>query len=160
MPTNWGYCLVARAANPSAVQRTRTLVKVDGSNPLLIVGASFDQLVGLGLIRRYLKAYEQYWPGSVAVIVPSSDIRLEYLKTANLGIAVCISDDPELTELISKVGPLALFNVGNDVTSLNGQVDAFELSSDLAAKLPATVIRVVDDAVEILRPGVVAIRAE
>ena len=165
MPSIWGYCLVASASNKEAVVRLKTLVSVSAAAPLLVLGSDIDQLARLGLIRRYLKAYEQYWPGSVSLVIPSSNPDLKYLSTNHLGLVVCIPDEPDLVRLLSHSGPLALYSIESKLGNLAGvldqlkdQVDVYIDGGDLASKQPPTVLRVVDDAVEIIRPGAIDIR--
>jgi L-threonylcarbamoyladenylate synthase len=63
------YGVVACATDPEAVDRLYR-VKSRENKPGTIIAASIDQLVELGLKRRYLTAVEQWWPGALSVIIP------------------------------------------------------------------------------------------
>lgn len=133
LPADTIYGLVARAADEAAVAQLYSQKKPDDI-PGTIIAASVDQLVDLGLKARYLKAVEQYWPGAVSVIIPCGP-ELEYLHLGKYGLPVQIPANKELVKLLEQTGPL--------------------LTSE--DNLPSTVIRVVDDAIEVVRPGSVNI---
>src|SRR5665213_2242664 len=78
IPTDTVYGIVARAADHEAVARLYKLKKREGK-PGTIIAADIDQLVELGIKRRYLKAVEQFWPGALSVNIPSTDPELAYL---------------------------------------------------------------------------------
>lgn len=159
MSTDLGYVLAAKAADHKAVQRLYALIPDLDSNPGIIIGNSIDQLASLGLLRRYIKAYEQYWPGAVAVVIPSSDPSLAYLSQSRYGIIVCVPDDPALDDLLTSCGPLLIANIQPGDKDPSSSVDAYFEGPNLANSGPVTIIRVVDDAVEIIRPGSVIIRS-
>lgn len=165
IPTDTVYGLVARASDPAAVERLYNLKQREG-NPGTIIAASIDQLEALGLKRRYLKAVEQFWPGAVSVIIPVADPALKYLHQGKQSLAVRIPDHPELLKLLEQTGPLQTSSANptgqptaNTVQEARGyfknQVDFYVDGGDLSANQPSTVIRIIDDAIEVLRPGAV-----
>lgn len=167
IPTDTVYGLVARATDPIAVKRLYELKKRDGK-PGTIIAANIDQLETLGLKHRYLKAVEQFWPGAVSVIIPVADPALQYLHQGKQALAVRIPDHPELLKLLAKTGPLqtSSANHANQPTAntvqearayFNDQIDFYIDGGDLSGHQPSTVIRIVDDAIEVLRPGAVKI---
>ncbi|MBC7708074.1 threonylcarbamoyl-AMP synthase [Polaromonas sp.] len=166
IPTDTVYGVVARATDPTAVARLYQL-KHRENKPGTVIAASIEQLVELGIKRRYLTAVSQYWPGAVSVVVPC-DPCLDYLHQGKLGLAVRLPDDPQLQALLLETGPLLTSSANhpgeptaNTVAEAKAyfgdQVDFYIDGGDLSHQLPSTVLRIVDDAVEVLRPGAVSI---
>ncbi|HZL07625.1 MAG TPA: Sua5/YciO/YrdC/YwlC family protein, partial [Candidatus Dormibacteraeota bacterium] len=117
---------------------------------------------------RYLKAVEQFWPGAVSVIIPCSNPDLAYLHQGKMSLAVRLPADPKLQKLLKQTGPLITTSAnhpGQPVSDtieqakavFTDQVDFYEDGGDLSGREPSTVIRIVDDAIEVLRPGAVKI---
>jgi L-threonylcarbamoyladenylate synthase len=167
MPTDTVYGVVARAADEAAVKRLYEL-KERSKKPGTIIAANREQLESLGLKHRYLKAVEQFWPGAVSVIIPVSDPRLAYLHQGQLSLAVRLPDLPELQVLLSQTGPLltSSANLPGEPPAVNieqakayfgDQVDFYEDGGDISKRLPSTLIRIVDDAIEVLRQGAVKV---
>jgi L-threonylcarbamoyladenylate synthase len=167
IPTDTVYGVVARAADERAVARLYAL-KSRERKPGTLIAAGIDQLEALGLKHRYLKAVEQYWPGAVSVIIPASDPKLAYLHQGKLALAVRIPDDKVLQQLLKVTGPLltSSANSPGEPTAVTPQeakdyfgdkVDFYVDGGDLSDREPSTIIRIVDDAVEVLRQGAVKI---
>ena len=76
IPTDTIYGVVARAADQEAVDRLYQLKKRE-HKPGTIVAANIEQLVNLGIKRRYLKAVEHLWPGPLSVEIPHT---IDYLN--------------------------------------------------------------------------------
>jgi len=163
IPTDTVYGLAARASDQAAVNRLYRL-KGRAGKPGTLIAANLEQLQALGLKHRYLKAVEQFWPGAVSVIIPSADPALAYLRQGATGLAVRIPDDAALLELLRRTGPLATSSAnptGHGTAATIGQarayfgdrVDFYEDGGDLSDRQPSTIIRIVDDAIEVLRPG-------
>jgi L-threonylcarbamoyladenylate synthase len=176
MPTDTLYGVVARAADPVAVARLYQLkdrsAKGDKSGkPGTLIGANLEQLEALGLKRRYLKAVEQFWPGAISVVIPAADPALKYLHQGKQALAVRIPDHPELQKLLEQTGPLLTTSANQPdkppATTIQeardyfgNQVDFYIDGDDLSHHQPSTIIRVVDDAIEVLRAGAVKIDLE
>jgi L-threonylcarbamoyladenylate synthase len=168
LPTDTVYGLVARACDAEAVSRLYRLKDRSGGKPGTIIAADLSQLEDLGLKHRYLKAVEQYWPGAVSVIIPVSDPRLAYLHQGKMGLAVRVPDNKGLLELLKETGPLLTSSAnhpGEPTAStaeeaksyFGSDVDFAVDGGDLSGHKPSTVIRILDDAVEVLREGAVKI---
>lgn len=166
LPTDTLYGLVCNAADEAAARRLYALKKRE-RKPGTIIAATIDQLVQLGLKQRYLKAVEQFWPGAVSVIIPV-DSGLDYLHQGLRSLAVRLPDSKPLNELLMQTGPLLTTSVNEpgeppasnlaEATAYFGEkVDFYVDGGDLSERLASTVIRVVDDAIEVLRPGAVII---
>lgn len=165
IPTDTLYGLVARAADREAVARIYQLKQRDGK-PGTIIAASIDQLVELGIKRRYLTAVEQYWPGAISIVIPCFE--LEYLHHGLGSIPVRIPQNGALQELLLETGVLQTSSANltgepcattvQEAAKYFGEtVDFYVDGGDLSDREPSTIIRVVDDAIEVIRRGAVKI---
>lgn len=168
IPTDTVYGVVARAADRDAVTHLYWL-KHREHKPGTLIAANIDQLVALGFKRRYMQAVERFWPGPVSVVIPCPD--LEYLHQGVQSLAVRIPADEELRKLLQQTGPLLTSSanqpgkppantVGEAKQYFGNAVDFYEDGGDLSGRQSSTVIRMVDDAVEVLREGAVKIDKE
>lgn len=166
LPTDTVYGLVARAADPAAVRRLYDL-KLREGKPGTIIAANIEQLEDLGLKHRYLKADKQFWPGSVSVIVPCGP-ELEYLHEGVGSLAVRIPRDENLRKFLAQAGPLLTSSANHPgeptATTVDGakqyfgdKVDFYIDGGDLSGREPSTIIRIIDDAIEVIRQGAVKI---
>lgn len=166
IPTDTVYGVVARAADRSAVMRLYDL-KHRERKPGTLVAASVGQLMELGIKRRYVKAVEQFWPGAVSVVIPCGP-ELAYLTQDVGSLAVRIPDDGTLRQLLMQIGPLLTSSANqpgeppaNTVMEarayFGNKVDFYEDGGDRSGSLPSTVVRIVDDAIEVLRQGAVKV---
>lgn len=166
LPTDTVYGLACRAADKEAVAKLYRL-KHREHKPGTLIAADIDQLVELGLKRRYLVPVAQYWPGPISVIIPCG-LDLEYLHQGLQGLAVRLPQHEALQELLRQTGPLLTTSanqpgepVANTIaeaqTYFGMQVDFYVDGGNMAGKPPSTIIRVVDDAIEIIRQGAVTI---
>jgi tRNA threonylcarbamoyl adenosine modification protein (Sua5/YciO/YrdC/YwlC family) len=166
MPTDTLYGVVCRAADPHAVARLYEL-KSRERKPGTVIAATIEQLVELGVKARYLKAVEQFWPGAVSVQLPL-DNSLSYYHQGVFHGAFRIPDNAEICALLEQTGPLLTSsanqpggppatNIAEARAYFGDQVDFYVDGGDLSGRGPSTVLRVVDDAIEILREGTVKI---
>ncbi|HSH55931.1 MAG TPA: L-threonylcarbamoyladenylate synthase [Candidatus Limnocylindrales bacterium] len=166
MPTDTLYGVVCLASNQAATERLHRIKQRDGK-PGTVIATSVDQLVELGLKRRYLTVVQNYWPGAVSVIIPCGP-ELAHLHLGKGGVAVRIPDQTDLLELLAKTGPLltSSANLTGQLPAatvaaaqeyLGDTVDFYVEGGDLSGRKPSTIIRVVDDAIEVVRTGAVHI---
>jgi tRNA threonylcarbamoyl adenosine modification protein (Sua5/YciO/YrdC/YwlC family) len=164
IPTDTLYGLVARAADQAAVARLYAL-KDRHHKPGTVIAASIDQLVDLGIKRRYLTAVQQFWPGAVSVEIPH---QIGYLNQDTGRQAFRIPDDEKLLELLRQTGPLQTTSANlpdktpaatvEEAKRIFGDsVDFYVDGGDLSEHQPSTIIRIVDDAIEVIREGAVQI---
>ncbi len=164
LPTDTVYGLVCRAADERAVKRLYDTKGRDGK-PGTIIAARIQQLVDLGVRARYLKAVEHFWPGPISIIVPAD---LGYLNQGVVGLALRIPGDDLLRELLRQTGALQTTsaNASSEPTAttveaarayFGDSVDFYVDGGDLSGRPPSTIIRIVDDAIEIIREGAVKI---
>lgn len=166
LPTDTIYGLVASARNPEAAERI-LVVKGREYKPGTLIAASVEQLIELGIKRRYLTSVEQFWPGAVSVVIPM-DPNLTYLHSGKGSLPIRIPNHSELLKLLTKTGPLITTSANRPnekpaatmqeaVDIFGSEVDFYVEGGDLSNAQPSTIIRIVDDAVEILREGAVKI---
>ncbi|HET6924922.1 MAG TPA: L-threonylcarbamoyladenylate synthase [Candidatus Saccharimonadales bacterium] len=166
IPTDTVYGLVARADDPEAVRRLYGLKEREGK-PGTLIACCIDHLVRLGLKGRYLKAVANYWPGPVSIIIPCGP-ELAYLHQGAGSLAVRVPDDGTLVDFLEQTGPLLTSSAnhpGRPVSTtieearayFGGRVDFYVDGGNLSGHQPSTIIRVVDDAIEVLREGAVKI---
>lgn len=167
LPTDTVYGLVARATDEAAVTRLYSL-KDREHKPGTIIAASVDQLVELGLKKRYLTPIEQYWPGGVSVVIPTHELAYLHQGVGSLAVRVPAVDTlrslleqtgPLLTSSANKPGEPVSDNVLEAETYFGDSVDFYTDGGDLSGHQPSTVIRIVDDEIEVLRQGAVTIDA-
>jgi L-threonylcarbamoyladenylate synthase len=165
IPTDTVYGIVARAEDRVAVERLYQLKRREHKPGTLIAG-SLDQLVALGIKRRYLKAVERFWPGPISVIIPCGP-ELEYLHQGQNGLAIRIPNDSALLALLAKTGPLLTSSanqpgetpaatVDDAKQYFSDSIDAYIDGGDLSGRSSSTVIRIIDDAIEVIREGAVS----
>ncbi len=165
VPTDTVYGLVCRAADQAAVARLYALKHRD-HKPGTVVAANIDQLVDLGIKRRYLKAVEQFWPGAVSVETPH---HIEYLHQGTGRQAFRIPADETLRELLEQTGPLLTTsaNLPGEPTAntakeaqnyFGNKVDMYVDGGNLSGRPPSTIIRIIDDAIEVIRQGAVKVQ--
>lgn len=163
IPTDTVYGVVARAADKAAVSRLYDL-KSRANKPGTLIAASLEQLEEIGLKHRYIKAVEQFWPGAVSVIIPAADPALKYLHQGKMSLAVRLPADKKLQTLLKQTGALltssanqpsqpVAVNIEQAKKYFGDKVDFYEDGGDLSGRQPSTVIRIIDDAVEVLRQG-------
>lgn len=167
LPTDTVYGLACRAADKPAVKRLYAL-KNREDKPGTVIAANIDQLVELGIKASYLKAVEQFWPNPISIVIPSHD--LAYIHLGKQSIAMRVPKYEGLVSLLKRTGPLLTTsanlpgqpeatNLTQAKTYFEDAVDFYVDGGDLSGRKPSTVIRVIDDEVEVLRQGAVTINA-
>lgn len=160
IPTDTVYGVVARATDQAAVERLYKL-KHREQKPGTIIAASIDQLVELGIKRRYLKAVEEFWPGPVSVEIPHP---ISYLNQGTGRQAFRIPADAALLDLLLRTGPLQTTSANlpgeppattvEEAKAYFGEaVDFYVDGGDLSDRQPSTIIKIIDDEIEIIRQG-------
>ena len=164
IPTDTVYGLVCRAADRAAVERLYAL-KDREQKPGTIIAASTDQFAEIGIPKRYVAGAERYWPGAVSVETPHS---VAYLHQGTGRQALRIPDDEPLLAFLSQVGALQTTSAnkpGEPVAEtikeaqayFGDTVDFYVDAGELRDRPPSTIIRIVDDAIEVIREGAVKI---
>ncbi len=166
LPTDTVYGLVCRASDQMAVQRLYSL-KERENKPGTVIAANIDQLIELGVKARYLKAVEHFWPNPISIEIPQ-EMNLNYLHQGTFRQAFRIPKNNPVVALLKQIGPLLTSsanlpgekpanNIDEAHAYFGSQVDFYVDGGDLSGRLPSTLIRIVDDAVEVLREGAVRV---
>jgi len=166
LPSDTVYGVVCRAANRAAVTRLYAAKHREGK-PGTIIAAKLQQLIDIGLRARYLKAVEHFWPNPLSVIIPCGP-ELAYLHEGQQSLAVRIPADDTVRALLATTGALLTSSANMpgeppattlaEAQAYFGEtVDFYVDGGTITDRPPSTVIRVVDDAIEVLREGAVAI---
>ena len=166
IPTDTVYGLVASAHDAEAINRLYSL-KSRNAKPGTVIAASIDQLSKLGLKHRYLQAVIDYWPGQISIIIPCGP-ELSYIHQGVNSIAVRVPADEQLVEFLEETGPLVTSSANHPNEPVaatikeaqkyfGDKVEFYVDGGDLSDRQPSTIIRIVDDAVEVLREGAVKI---
>lgn len=169
LPTDTVYGLVCLANSEQAVKRLYKL-KSRENKPGTVIASNVSQLVELGLKKRYLSAVEQFWPGPISIIIPCGP-ELDYLDQGARTLAVRVSNSTALNKLLEQTGPLLTSSanlpgekpadtIAQAQKYFGDSVDFYVDSGDLSGREPSTLIRIVDDAVEVLREGAAIINEE
>ncbi len=169
LPTDTLYGLVCSAADKAAVRRLYAL-KNREQKPGTVIAASVEQLVALGVKARYLKAVEQFWPNAISVEIPL-DTNLNYLHQNTFRQAFRLPKDKVVRNVLEQTGPLLTSSANtpgeapaNSIQEaqvyFSDAIDFYVDGGDLSGRQPSTLIRIVDDAIEVLRPGAVTINEE
>lgn len=169
IPTDTIYGLVASAHNQEAAKKI-LMVKGRNNKPGTLIASSLEQLVGLGIRRRYLKAVEQFWPGAVSVILPVP-ANLDYLHGGLMTLPVRVTSDTKISKMLNKIGPIITTsanlpdqkpaeNIDEAKSYFGEKIDFYVDGGRVSGGPPSTIIRIIDDAIEIVRQGAVKVNED
>lgn len=167
MPTDTVYGLVARASDPVATAKLYALKHRD-HKPGTVIAASIEQLIALGVEKKYLDRVEKWWPASLSVETPLGP-HLAYLhqETGRQGLRVV--PDETVRAVLEQTGPLATSSANHPgkpgATSIQeamdyfgDKIDFYVDGGDLSGRLPSTLVKLLEDGtIEVIRQGSVKI---
>ncbi len=164
MPTDTLYGLVAQASNELAVARLYKF-KNREHKPGTVIAAKVEQLVDLGVPKRYLTAVEHFWPNPLSIVLPLGE-RLKYLHQNAGSLPFRLVADETLCNFLRKTGPLLTTsanhpdlpcsnNIQQAQAYFSDSVDFYVDGGDLSGRAPSTIIKIVDDSIVVLREGAV-----
>lgn len=110
MPTDTIPGLVCSVNSPAAVEKIYKLKQRDANKPPTIIIRSIDELADLTVDESQTShpAVGQHWPGKVSLVLQIVDpLPLAHLHRGMNSLAVRMTANPELIEIISATGPLA-----------------------------------------------------
>lgn len=166
IPTDTVYGLVCSASHETAVTRLYNL-KMRQRQPGTTIAASIDQLVAIGFEKEMLERAKKLWPNPLSIEMSAKNIQ-PYLKVNELTMAVRIPRSTALLAMLAQTGPLMTTSAnlpGQPVATTIAEArayfgDAVDFYVDggvIDQRAPSTIIRVVDDCIEVLREGAVTI---
>ena len=108
IPTDTTYGIVGSAFTRGAVERIYKLRRRDSDKPFIILIGDRKDLGRFGVVttKAEKKILDHVWPGAVSVILPCADPTLAYLHRGKNTLAFRLPAKIDLTELLSKTGPL------------------------------------------------------
>ena len=175
VPTDTVYGIIADATKEDVIKKVYEVKKRPYSKPLIIMVSSLDMLKeyveDISEVENLLM--EKYWPGRLTILLKKNNKLSRYINNGGDLVGVRLPDNKELIELMEEVGvPLvstsANLSDNNTITSINlleeeivRKVD-YIYDGGVIEDVPSTIVRVVDNKVEILREGELAsqIRSE
>jgi tRNA threonylcarbamoyl adenosine modification protein (Sua5/YciO/YrdC/YwlC family) len=163
IPTDTVYGVVARLEDPKAVARLYAL-KQRERKPGTVVAATIEQLESLGMRQQDLLKVKDFWPAALSVIVPCDDTLL-YVHQGVGSLAVRIPDDEALLVLLKETGPLLTSSANQpgkppattvlEAQAYFGDDVSWYQDGGYIFRDPSTVVRVIDDKIEVIREGAV-----
>ena len=176
-PTETVYGLGADAFNADAVQRIFEIKGRPRYNPLIVHLHSVDQLASVAAleahprVRQRLQQLSCFWPGPLSVVLPKRP-EIPDAVTAGLStVAVRIPSHPVAQALLQACGcPIAApsANLFTEVSptraehveeSLGGRLEVILDGGPCAVGLESTVLSLLEEPAELLRPGAVTLEA-
>lgn len=98
------YGIVAKAANERAVERVFEIKgRSEHKSPIVLISSQSQLYDELSVELEHI--LKDVWPGSVSVIIPSTNAPL-WIQRGNNSVAYRLPDQPNLIELIALTGPL------------------------------------------------------
>lgn len=168
-PTETVYGLGADALNPAAVRKIFEAKHRPADNPLIVHVSNLKQIEKVAYVNDIAKKIiEEFFPGSVAVIMEKKDV-VPYITTGGLDkVAVRMPDNIVALKLIEKSGVLAApsANIAGKpspttaehvLEDLDGKIEAIIDSGETEKGIESTVVDTTVYPVKILRPGPVTV---
>ena len=163
LPTDTIYGLHAIATDDRAIERLANMKGRDGAKPFVVVGASIEQLSGIGIdVRPSLQPLlASLWPAPLTAILPLS--RPVAASRGQASLAVRVPALEWLRNLLTRTGPLA-----SSSANLSGKPPISlpdEIASDLHQRIdgivdrgpctgePSTIVDFTSDEPALLREG-------
>lgn len=164
IPTDTVYGLVCLAKSMSAVKRLYDL-KSRVHKPGTVLAADIKQLSNLGIKKSYLKSVAHFWPNPISIEISHN---LSYLNMDTGRQAFRIPKDAHLLDLLQQTGPLqsSSANLPGELEAatikqaqnyFGDRVDFYLDGGNLVNRQASTIIRVIDNSVEVIRQGAVKI---
>lgn len=166
MPSGTIYGLSCLALNKRAVQKIHNLKDRSQHKPFIVLIDTINMLNLLSIDKKQVEPAIQYWPGGLTLICQAENAPT-WLQLGTKTLAIRIPDNPQLCQLIDKVGPLVSTsaNIQNQqplssaaaakkqfAENLDFYVDAGQMDSR-----PSTIARLANGKLEIIRRGAVKI---
>ncbi|MEK7083969.1 MAG: L-threonylcarbamoyladenylate synthase [Patescibacteria group bacterium] len=175
-PTETCYGLGCDATNAAAVARIFDIKKRQKHKPVLVIMANREMAMEyIAWNPTIERLADRYWPGALTIVAPPNDAGC--FAPGILGprgmAAFRVTSHPFAQELCAALGR-PLVSTSANIASLESPYDIQEVLSMFAETLPqpdividagslphespSTIVRVVDDAIEVLRQGEVIVK--
>ncbi|HSE60963.1 MAG TPA: L-threonylcarbamoyladenylate synthase [Candidatus Saccharimonadales bacterium] len=169
MPSDTVYGMMARASDQQAVERLYAIRGRAPEKPFIILVADIWQITDMTQWQEgHKRLAEQYWPGPLSLVAPTTGKTPEYLHRGTHTLAYRMPDHPELRALLGATGPLVApsanpegqptaTTIAEAEAYFGDSVDGYVDGGIIADLTPSTVAGIVDDKLHIFRQGAVRI---
>jgi L-threonylcarbamoyladenylate synthase len=166
MPSDTIYGLSCLALDKKAVERIYKLKGRDSKKPVIVLISNLQMLDLLSIDKAQAEVIKKYWPGALSVVFPAANSP-KWLTRGSGSLAVRWPKNPELCELIDKVGPIVSTSANPENqkpassideakeyfgNSVGFYIDGGELDSEAS-----TIAELKDGELNVIRPGAVRI---
>ncbi len=166
-PTETVYGLGANALSDDAVRKIFVAKGRPGDNPLIVHISDISELTGIAedVPEAAIKLFEAFSPGPLTVVLKKKDCLPESVTAGLSTVAVRIPSHPIARALISAAGvPIAApssnlsgrpspTTAEHVIADMTGRIDAIIDGGSCSVGVESTVVEIVDEGVNILRPG-------
>lgn len=165
IPTDTQYGIVTSALNQNSVEKVYQLRKRSPEKPMIILISDLSDLkkFDIYLSEEQIVKLNTLWPNPISIIFPKEN-GLEYLHRGKKSLAFRIPKLNWLQDLLKISGPLVApsANFEGEIPATNiseahnyfGDQINFYIDDGVQNNPPSTVIRFVDQKIEIIRQGV------
>ena len=171
-PTETVYGLGADASNASAVAKIFHAKNRPSSNPLIVHTYSLENIFkfadcGLEEIRKRVEKLSVFWPGPLTVILPRSSLLTPAVSVNTNTVALRIPNHPVALQLLQECdlpiaapsanpsGYISPTTAQHVSSNLPGKVDMILDGGACNIGIESTVVNLLGQQIEILRPGAV-----
>lgn len=169
IPTDTVYGLVGDATNEKVINKIFEIKHREKNKPLLILVSNIEMLnnyvKNISSLER--KIINKFWPGPLTIIFNNKKNLNDNLTAGKNEIAIRMPNSKALLELINKLNKPIIAtsaNIANEktITSIDLLEDSIKNKIDYIydggylEDTPSTIIRVLDDKIEIVREGLIA----
>lgn len=166
-PTDTIYGILADALNPTAVEKVKIAKHRDQNKPLLLLMSDLDMLrtYAENLTPLEQGIIETYFPGPLTILLPKNSLIDDEITGGSPLVGIRIPNHPELLEIIRAIGH-PLISTSANLAGEPSITSPSQLSPEILQHIsyvedagtinspPSTLIKVVNEQVKILRPGV------
>jgi L-threonylcarbamoyladenylate synthase len=162
------YGIFTSALNKNSIEKIYTIRKRSIDKPMIILISSFVDLefLGISVTQKIESILKKVWPGPVSVILDCESSDLKYLHRGTNSLAFRIPNNEFLLSLLNESGPLVApsANFEGDSPAPNitlakqyfgDEVDFYIDGGEAPISKPSTLIKIVNDEIELLREGAV-----
>ncbi len=165
VPTDTVYGLAVDPRNETALKGLFDLKARDPHNPIALLAASIRQAAQLADFSHHaLELAVRHWPGPLTLVVPKHPDVPEWIGDRRAGtVGVRVPDNLTALRLLAACGPLAVSSANPSGRAPAGTAEEAEAAMGDAAALylrggrsggaSSTVVAVIGNDVEVLRPG-------
>lgn len=168
IPTDTLYGIVASIYHKNAIERLYKLRMRNENKACIVIAADITQITDTAAWQPlHWQITEQYWPGPVSIVLPTTDKTPDYLHHGQQTPPYRVPDFKELRKLLTVAGPIIApsANIQGLPPAKNlqqaqeyfGDLVDFYVDGGTLSGQPSTLIKVNNGKVHVLRQGSVVI---